>query len=353
MVALNDNTTSQENTVSSLHAYMALHSIPIPGQTQNIWWRPGFFETHRNDLPVSETTAHSAVSHLWTLYVFQGHKHNLHWSPYNDFHPDPLERLMQHSNDVDYFHFLDDDQDVQWFLKGYTANALAGAYKSAVISFGDAVAPSGWDWTKPFAYYNWNEALERLGYPWCPTPPANWTKSISFCTWKRASPGGTPRGEYGKIKGRGEAEGPGRGGFWIGTKYNSFTNIAHVGYMRSSPALVSAERRWACSMGLPLDGPSEDSISDCDPEDSASNLSSIKEDDDLPETDKPHPASPGSNMFDHEAWARRTKAECIRELADQGPIGYWLDAEAGFPVGQPCLEPPANSPEPQARLEEF
>ncbi|EUC56416.1 hypothetical protein RSOL_177690, partial [Rhizoctonia solani AG-3 Rhs1AP] len=90
-------------------------------------------------------------------------------------------------------------------------------------------------------------------------------------------------------------------------------------------------------MGLPLDGPSEDWISNCDPEDSASDISSIKEDNDLPETDEPRPASPGSNKFNHKAWARCTKAEHICELADQGPIGYWLDAEAGFPVGQPCL----------------
>ncbi|KEP45239.1 hypothetical protein V565_298360, partial [Rhizoctonia solani 123E] len=90
-------------------------------------------------------------------------------------------------------------------------------------------------------------------------------------------------------------------------------------------------------MGLPLDGPSEDWISNCDPEDSASDISSIKEDNDLPETDEPRPASPGSNKFNHKAWARCTKAEHICELADQGPIGYWLDAEAGFP----------------ARLEEF
>ncbi|KAF8749955.1 hypothetical protein RHS01_09621 [Rhizoctonia solani] len=150
-------------------------------------------------------------------------------------HPDPLERRIHAMPDVEVF-LMADDHPPQWFLGVDLAHALHGAYYHALQVFGDAVQPTGWNRHDPWGNYDYASKLEEINFPYIPRP-------ICFTSISTTSPL-TPSMNYSAKSTTtiSMSSVSTRSIIINATKQNHYSNLAHVGYIRGSPACVSAHR---------------------------------------------------------------------------------------------------------------
>ncbi|QRW27786.1 hypothetical protein RhiXN_02381 [Rhizoctonia solani] len=145
------------------------------------------FTTYCNDVPLSPETGIIEANHVRNLYYIYANRHNDHPSPYSENHPDPLERRIHAMPDVEVF-LMADDHPPQWFLGVDLAHALHGAYYHALQ----------------------RQVHHNNFYVIC-------LNALSIII--------------------------------NATKQNHYSNMAHVGYIRGSPACVSAH---ASDAGFPI-----------------------------------------------------------------------------------------------------
>ncbi|KAF8747199.1 hypothetical protein RHS01_11400 [Rhizoctonia solani] len=214
------------------------------------------FTTYRNDVPLSPETGIIEANHVRDLYYIYANRHNDHPSPYSENHPDPLERRIHAMPDVEVF-LMADDHPPQWFLGVDLAHALHGAYYHALQVFGDAVQPTGWNCHDPWGNYDYASKLEEINFPYIPCP-------ICFTRDLYHFPFDTFHELQRQVH---------HNNFYViclnalsiiinATKQNHYSNLAHVGYIRGSPACVSAHRFWCRLHGHPVIDGSEDDLSD-------------------------------------------------------------------------------------------
>ncbi|QRW15525.1 hypothetical protein RhiXN_03526 [Rhizoctonia solani] len=214
------------------------------------------FTSYRNDVPLTPELGIIEASHVRDLYYVYANRHNDHYSPYSENHPDPLERRIHAMPDIEVF-LMDEDHPPQWFLGVDLTHALHGAYTHALCVFGEAVQPAGWNRREPWANYDYATELVKIGFPYIPRPICFREDVYHF-----------PADSFHELQQQVH-----HNNFYAiclnalsiiitATKQMEYSNIAHVGYIRGSPACVSAHRFWCRLHGHPVVEHSEDDLSD-------------------------------------------------------------------------------------------
>ncbi|GAB1528367.1 hypothetical protein RhiTH_011561 [Rhizoctonia solani] len=214
------------------------------------------FTSYRNDVPLTPELGIIEASHVRDLYYVYANRHNDHYSPYSENHPDPLERRIHAMPDIEVF-LMDDDHPPQWFLGIDLTHALHGAYTHALRVFGEAVQPAGWNRREPWANYDYATELVKIGFPYIPRPICFKEDVYHF-----------PADSFHELQQQVH-----HNNFYAiclnalsiiitATKQMEYSNIAHVGYIRGSPACVLAHRFWCRLHGHPVVEHSEDDLSD-------------------------------------------------------------------------------------------
>ena len=129
--------------------------------------RTPVFTSDYGHLALNPGECHIEAQHIVDLYHLYTNKHNTRWSPYNAYHPDPLERRIASASDIE-THKLGDSY--LWYVTTDTAHGLHRTYEHTRQILGDAVRPIGWDRTLPWGEYDWEAAFNRLGLPYLSTP---------------------------------------------------------------------------------------------------------------------------------------------------------------------------------------
>ncbi|EUC61563.1 hypothetical protein RSOL_398810, partial [Rhizoctonia solani AG-3 Rhs1AP] len=203
------------------------------------------FSTYRGDVPLTPESGAMEAAHVHDLYYDYANKHNDHLSPYSAWHPDPLERRIHQSPDVEVFTW--DNFDPQWFVGIDTSHALSGAYQHALQTYGDALQPNGWDRREPWLDYDYQAQLAPLGMSHIPRP-TSFFQGVYH----------TPFDSLGELQRQVH-----HNNFYTmcltayayiinAVKMNHFHNLAYAGYMRGSPGFVSAHRHWCRTVGYPV-----------------------------------------------------------------------------------------------------
>ncbi|CCO33784.1 hypothetical protein BN14_07870 [Rhizoctonia solani AG-1 IB] len=229
---------------------MSMASTP-----DGVYYLPAF-TTYRNDIPILPGTGIIEANHIRNLYYLYANRHNDHCSPYSERHPDPLKRCIHAYPDIEVVTF-EDEFPAQWYLGIDMAHALHGSYHHALQVFGNAVQPEGWNWHQPWAHYDYASKLAEIGFPYI-NWPINFTEVVynfSFDTFHELQRIAHHNNFYAMCLNAMAL-------IIDGAKCNHYTNLAHVGYIRGSPGLVSAHRFWCRMQGLPINDPSEDDLSD-------------------------------------------------------------------------------------------
>ncbi|GAB1528037.1 hypothetical protein RhiTH_011228 [Rhizoctonia solani] len=214
------------------------------------------FTSYRNDVPLTPELGIIEASHVRDLYYVYANRHNDHYSPYSENHPDPLERRIHAMPDIEVF-LMDDDHPPQWFLGIDLTHALHGAYTHALCVFGKAVQPAGWNRRKPWANYNYATELVKIGFPYIPRPICFKEDVYHF-----------PADSFHELQQQVH-----HNNFYAiclnalsiiitATKQMEYSNIAHVGYICGSPACVLAHCFWCRLHGHPVVKHSKDNLSD-------------------------------------------------------------------------------------------
>ncbi|KAF8749197.1 hypothetical protein RHS01_10204 [Rhizoctonia solani] len=136
------------------------------------------FTSYRNDVPLTPELGIIEASHVHDLYYVYANRHNDHYSPYSENHPDPLERRIHAMPDIEVF-LMDDDHPL------------------------NAVQPVGWNCREPWANYDYATELVKIAFR---------TSRVPFVS-KKTSITSLP----------------------IHSTSSSNNNIAHVGYIRAPP----------------------------------------------------------------------------------------------------------------------
>ncbi|KAB5587621.1 hypothetical protein CTheo_8940 [Ceratobasidium theobromae] len=213
--------------------------------------RTPVFTSDYGHLALNPGECHIEAQHIVDLYHLYANKHNTRWSPYNAYHPDPLERRIASTSDIE-THKLGDSY--LWYVTTDTAHGLHRTYEHARQILGDAIRPIGWDRTLPWGEYDWEAAFNRLGLPYLSTP-ARYGKDCLDLAFDTLGDLMTTTHHY---------------NFYTicvvaftfvvhSLQQAHYSNYVHTYYFQGSPALISAHRYWCSLHGFGVDGPSEDS----------------------------------------------------------------------------------------------
>ncbi|KAF8714209.1 hypothetical protein RHS03_00380, partial [Rhizoctonia solani] len=213
------------------------------------------FTSYRNDVPLTPELGIIEASHVCNLYYVYANRHNDHYSPYSENHPDPLECCIHTMPDIEVF-LMDDDHPPQWFLGVDFTHTLHRAYTHALCVFGKAVQPAGWNCRKPWVNYNYATELVKIGFPYILRPICFKEDVYHF-----------PTNSFHKLQQQVH-----HNNFYAiclnalsiiitATKQMEYSNIAHVGYICGSPACVLAHCFWCCLHGHLVVEHSKDNLS--------------------------------------------------------------------------------------------
>ena len=213
------------------------------------------FSTYRNDVPMSYKTALWEIQHICELWDCNSDHHNEHPSPYSENHPDPLERRLHESPDVELVSW--NHGNPQWYVGLHTNYALGSAYRLLRQVLGEALQPNGWNRNDPWRRYDFAEKLTKLGMPHIPEPETFYegVYHLPFDSLEELQYIVHGNNFYAMCS------------FAIADiidalKLTRFNNFVRAGYMRGSPGFVAAECRWQRSRGLPNTELSEDDLSE-------------------------------------------------------------------------------------------
>ncbi|CAE6421165.1 unnamed protein product [Rhizoctonia solani] len=238
------------------------HSEPCHLYPTTMWRDDHFYyhpiyTTYRNDVPLSPEAGVMEATHTVDLYHDYADKHNDHYSPYSERHPDPLERRIYEPPDVEVYTY--GEHEPQWYVGLNLCHALNGAYWHGLQTFGDAVQPEGWDREQPYLNYDFGSQLAKLGMPYIPKP-------LGFHEGLYHLPFDSLADLQRHVH---------HNNFYIicliatariidAVKMTDYHNLAYASYMRGSPALVSAHRHWCRTHGYLVLDRSEDDESTAD-----------------------------------------------------------------------------------------
>lgn len=211
--------------------------------------------SNRNDLALTTEKALIEAHHLCCLYDTYAYYHNDHWTPYNASHPDVLERRIYELPDIDLQVWQGDNL---WYVGAETGAALRTAMRTVRIRLGKINNPPDWSIARPWANCNIYCRFDETGFPYIAEPHGisdDYAFSHPFDTFD------------------GLQRFVAKAQFWAiitnclcqvfeGFVERNSTNVVWAGYARHSPAIVSAHRKWLREWQYPVDGPSEDWLSD-------------------------------------------------------------------------------------------
>ncbi|QRW15524.1 hypothetical protein RhiXN_03525 [Rhizoctonia solani] len=127
------------------------------------------FTSYRNDVPLTPELGIIEASHVRDLYYVYANRHNDHYSPYSENHPDPLERRIHAMPDIEVF-LMDEDHPPQWFLGVDLTTRCTGLTPMLFVSLAKLYNPLDGIVANPGPITTTQLNLSRSVFPYIPRP---------------------------------------------------------------------------------------------------------------------------------------------------------------------------------------